>query len=113
MSNTNERWTRYEPDALPNQITRKLYVLYGIEGWNQGCISIMDVAPSSSLILAEHVITLGIPPQGAKELKGKMLVVLEDEKQKILAENYVKLKAVQDKIDNLLAIEYSGAQHGE
>ena len=101
----NERWKKYEPDALPSQIERRVYILYGIDDWNQGQISIGDIAARGSIVLAQHVITLGIPPQGSKELKGKVLGLLNEEKQKVLAENHERLKAVQDKIDDLLAIE--------
>ena len=97
---------KYESDALPTQITTTVYVCYAIGDYFAGEISVKDYSPSSDyIILATHEITLGIPEQDRKEIKGKVLAVLQEQLSTIRADNFMKEKVVLDKIENLLAIE--------
>lgn len=106
----SEKDSEYKPDEIPTEITRKLYAHYGIGGYSAGRITIYDcdvsTVDSNYIVLCEVEQTIKIPPVSQNDLKNKALDVLEDEKQKVLAENHERLKKVQDKIDNLLAIEY-------
>ena len=103
------RDTTYKHDALPAQITRSLYIQYGVGRWNAGQIMIndMDFAGSDGterVLLATTEITVEIPPE--QNIKAKLLKVLQDDLAKVKAENHMREKSVQDKIDNLLAITY-------
>lgn len=102
---------RYKPDELPSSIQRTLYVTYGVGRYNEGKIDVFDYQSNGSdgferVALAAHDVTLTVPRQGGKELRGKVLDLLREEKEEILAENEKRLRVVQDKIDNLLAIDY-------
>jgi hypothetical protein len=107
----NERNKTYEPNEIPRQITRGIWVAYGISGYGAGRITLNDFdyhgSDDSALVtLCQTSITIDIPAIDRDGLKTKALEVLEAEKQKVMAENHQRLRAVQDKIDNLLAIEF-------
>lgn len=101
---------QYKPEELPEQITRTLYVGYGIGKYNAGKIVVSEYEHDDSegfatVRLLKEDITFKLP-KAKVDVKGKMLQVLESEKKKILAENHQRLQEVQEKIDRLLAIEY-------
>lgn len=110
-SNTEkeDRNTAYKPDALPASITRTLFICYGMGRYNAGRIEINDFDHSGSdgferIPLCQHEVTITIPKPD--DIKAKAVEVLEEQKRGMLARHHHELKAVQDKIDNLLAIEY-------
>lgn len=113
--NKEDRHTTYQPDAIPASITRTLYVGYGIGQFNAGNIVVSeyehDTESLATVRIMEKDITFNLPPSKV-DVKGKMLEVLEAEKQKILAENHQRLHKVQEKIDRLLAIEYQQSDKG-
>lgn len=99
----------YKPDELPKEITRTVYLHYKIGGYFAGQINIWDwdkPTDSDSIVICGAEVTVKIPNINKKTLKKKAIETLEQEKEKIMAENHQRLKVVQDKIDNLLAIEY-------
>ena len=55
-------------------------------------------------MLYKTTATFEIPPQD--NLKEKVIDTLQEEMRKIEAEAFMKKKAIQEKINNLLAIEY-------
>ena len=70
----------------------------------------VDSKPEAVDELDRRIVQLKIEREALKKEKDKAsqerLKSLEEEKQKILAENHARLQTVQDKIDNLLAIEH-------
>jgi hypothetical protein len=105
-----ERLREYAPSKLPTSITRTVYVCYGIGKYNSGRISIEDRPAHASeefgrVLLTQHKMTFKIP-RCKIDIKSKMLEILEEEKRKVIADNHMRLKAVEDKISNILAIEY-------
>lgn len=104
-----DKYKNYKPDELPSSITRKLYVHYRISGHSAGQIDIFDFALTSDperVMICEKEVTIKIPRIDRDGLKSKALEVLKREKQKIMADSHMKVRAIQDKIDDLLAIEY-------
>ena len=110
MDTEDKRSKPYKPDALPVSINRPLWITYGMGKYNAGQITVDARAPYdgagdfAKVVLCESSLSVEIPKQ--KNIKGKILRVLESEKEAVLAENHQRLKAVQDKIDNLLAISF-------
>lgn len=101
------RETVYKPNELPQSITLPVTVYYAASGWDAGTIGAYCFdyqGTSERVVIAKTEATFQIPPQ--ENLKGKVIDALEDEKREIQAQSYVKIRAVQDKIDTLLAIEY-------
>lgn len=106
---TEDRRTTYKPNALPTSITRTLYVSYGMGRYNAGQIEINEYSHKGSdgferIPLCQHEVSIEIPQPG--DIKAKAVEVLEEQKRDLLAKQHQELKAVQDKIDNLLAIEF-------
>lgn len=105
----SERLTEYQPDEIPEEITRTIYVGYGIGKFNGGRIVVSDYLHDSEdfavVPILEKELTFHLP-KCKIDIKGKMLEVLEAEKQKVLAENHARLQAVQEKIDQLLVLEH-------
>jgi hypothetical protein len=98
---------KYSPNELPESATLDLVIWYGISGWEAGEIGVYSFdfkGDTDKVVLCKKQVTFSIPKQGS--LKEKVLDALNEEKNKILAENHKRLKGIQDKIDNLLAIEY-------
>ena len=109
MGKLSEYDAQYEHDKLPEELTRKLYVSYGMGRFNAGRISISQHGNASSdgfecIPLAEMEVTFKLSVDC--DLKTKAVRVLEKKKDDIKAEYHMKLKEVQDKIDHLLAIEF-------
>lgn len=84
---------------------------YGIAGYSAGEISIWDFelskGDSDRVLIGRGDVEIFTDTK--LDLKARVLTVLKDEREKIQAEYHMKLKGNQDKIDNLLAIEYQPA----
>lgn len=98
---------------IPEEITLPLFVTLGVVGWNFNSIRLdgndfrkYSSAPEERIMILETEITLKLPQD--IDAKGQMLGSLEKAKSSINAEYHMKLKKVQDKIDNLLTIEHQG-----
>ena len=109
MTKIDPNYKRYEANDLPASITRTIYVGYGIGKYNAKTIVVSDSELDSENFATVRLLKMDMTfelPASEVDIKGKMLTVLENEKQNILAENHSRLKEVQEKIDRLLAIEY-------
>lgn len=96
---------------IPKEVTLPLFVTLGVAGWNFNEIGLdgsdfrnYSSSPEDKIMLLKTEITLVLPQD--IDIKGQILGSLEKVKARVLAENHSKLKRVQDKIDNLLAIEH-------
>lgn len=100
----------YEPNKLPSEVSRTLYISFGIGRYNAGRIVIDDTPPRNgedfaAILLTKKEVVFELPPVKV-DIKGKLLEVLQEEKRKIVADNHMRLKAIEDKIANVLAIEF-------
>ena len=100
---------------IPEEITLPLFVCLSLADYNFNKIllSAFDPREYSSnsderILLVETEITVKLPQD--IDVKGRLLGSLEKKKSGIQAEYHMRLKEVQDKIDNLLAIEHQGEQ---
>lgn len=100
---------RYNVSNLPPRIERELVVALRTEGYFAGCVQIWEgFIPDEAIELCRTTVEIEIPPQ--TDIQQKHLAALEEKKRNVIAENHMRLKEVQDKIDNLLAIEYLPAE---
>lgn len=110
------RRKQYKPGELPEEITRTIFIGYGIGKYNAGMIVLEDKELEgedfATVRLVSKKMTFKLPKVEI-DIKGKMLKVLEEEKKKIMAENHQRLQEVQERIDQLLAIEYKPAGDSE
>jgi hypothetical protein len=104
--------TEYESDKIPAEVLRVLWVTYGVGEYNQGRIELYQYDPSDhtgdgfeKVILTTMQIKIKIPACEV-DIKSKMLKLLEAQREKVLADNHMRLKDVEDRIAMLLAIEY-------
>src|SRR5882724_2937789 len=119
MTNSTKN-TVYQPDEIPQEITRDIFLYYGVGRYVQGEISIDDYERDEGtgdedwgrVLLARHEMTFSIPTC-IVDLKAKKLEILNVKKQNILAENHKRLKDVQDKIDALLSIDFKPSSIAE
>lgn len=105
--------TRYKPDEIPDSVTMDMVVWYQIAGYDAGRIGayFFDFQDNAEkVLLCKQAVTFKLPKIDRDGLKSKALEMLQAEKQKILAENHTRLQAIQDKIDNLLALEYQPSE---
>ena len=99
---------------LPETFTTTLYVYVGTANWNWGQIHVRDfkaaegIDPSRVLIREVPDVSFKIDPDF--DVCGGVVESLKEEKARILAEAEVKARAVQDRIDNLLAITHEAAE---
>ena len=93
---------------LPKSEQKEIFILLDIGSFNAGRLSYADFDASKfgddQILIGTQMVTFKIPQK--VDIKGKAVESLEEKKTKINAEFHMKLKEVQDKIDNLLAIEY-------
>lgn len=103
----------YHPEALPEKVTRTLYLHYGTGTYNPGQICVNDSPNAAAgdlfggIPLMELEVEFTLPPNQGIDLQGEMLKKLEAEKAEVLAQNHMRLRAVQDKIDAMLQITYT------
>lgn len=101
---------------IPSEIKTTLYACLCIDskwGHNIGdiTVSVFDYTKRSHtsddkyILLATKDLKIKIP-KTTIDFRGELVSGLEEQKEKELAEHHMKMKAFQDKIDNLLAIEY-------
>lgn len=106
---------------IPNQVTKNIYVCYGVGRFTMGSITIEEHDPEGDrafkrdkdfarIKLAEAEITIDIPEQdlSVNRVKKHVLKILRNERSKIQTKYHMELKRVDDDINNLLAIEYKG-----
>ena len=107
------RYDHHEPNALPATISVDIRVGYGIGRFNEGNIVVQEGEFSNSEDFATielASIEVDIPlPEATVDIKGKKLEYLHKQKERILAENHMRLKEVDDKIASVLALEYKPA----
>lgn len=102
---------KFDALKLPKSIQKKLYITYGLGQFIEGQISVSEYPPRNQrdgwecVLLGEQDVTFKINPP-RQNIKQKALDALEEQKREVLAENHMRLKRVQEKIDQLLAIEY-------
>lgn len=96
---------------IPEEITLPLFVTLGVANWNFNSIGLDEMdfrkyssRPEEKIMILETEITLKLPQD--IDAKGQILSSLEKEKAGIRVKFHMRLKRVQDKIDNLLAIEH-------
>ncbi len=106
----------FEDIEIPTEIEETFYVCICINsewGHNIGRIqtSIYDYSTGKyssvddkHVLLATKKVKIKIP-KVIIDFRGEIVSSLEAQKEKELAEHHMKMKAFQDKIDNLLAIE--------
>ena len=109
METEHSKQTQYKPNEIPTSLIRKLYIGYGIGKYNAGQIVVSDYQHATTdfavVPLMEKQLAIELP-RCKVDVKGRMLEVLEEEKQKVIAENHMRLKDVQDRIDELKTLEY-------
>jgi hypothetical protein len=101
--------SRFKPNEIPATVTFDMVIWYSVAGWEVGQIGAYSFpfkGDDERVVLGTQRVTFEIPPQDQNGIKSKVLDMLEEKKREVLAENHRRLKEVQDKIDQLLAIEY-------
>ena len=100
---------------IPKEVTLPVFVTVSAAEWNFNDVHLhasdprgYSERPEEYVMLLETEVTLTIPQD--IDVKGQLLESLEKIKTKVLAENHANLKAVQDKINDLLAIEHQGEE---
>lgn len=103
---------------IPKKIEKTLYVHVGIGKHNSGEISIYDFVckepeqgsfPTTKLFSFD--VSMDIPENVTIDsISNRLIEVLAEKKKSIQAEYHVKLKAVEEEIQSLLAIENKGGQ---
>lgn len=99
-----------EEFTIPEQVTKKLYLFYNPEMHNITADENdfrkemwKDGSFGQYIYLGEAEVTFDIQKI---DIRSEIVKALEAEKEKIKAETYIRLQAVQHKIDNLLQITY-------
>lgn len=64
----------------------------------------------TNIYLCEKKVFIEIPTTKIN-VRGELVKDLEEQKQKELADHYMKMKEIQDKINSLLVIEYVGGDN--
>jgi len=95
-------------EKLPKTEKKEIFILLDIGGYHAGNLGYSDYDASkygdNQILLGTQMVTFKIPQK--VDIKGKAIEGLEDKKSKLQAKHHMELKEVQDKIDNLLAIEH-------
>lgn len=93
-----------ETNELPKTVSNTLYIVKSEYGGPM--ITVCDMSEYGYVTLGTHEITLDVPQISQTDLVLKQVDVLKTEKQRLQAETQVKLNALDEKIQKLLAITY-------
>ena len=101
----------YNIDEIPGTIKTTIYTCYCFNpeySWDAGTITHtnFDRTGDRYLLLGTSEIEVEVPPIG--DVKMKVIQALNQEKKNIMVEHERRLAELQDKIDQLLCIEYKG-----
>ena len=92
---------------IPTEIKEKLYIYLDVNScWKP--LSYFDFELTSTDKVLLHVIDLDIklPHKSIEELKGQVVLGLRNKKEKLIDEHLVEVAKIDEKINQLLAIEY-------
>ena len=92
---------------MPKNFETQIFVTYELGKYDLGIIKVWDcdVSGSDRILLCSPKIKIQLP--GDLDLKAQMLMSLESEKSRLLADTHMKVKEIQEKINNLLCVEYN------
>lgn len=98
---------KYTPTTIPAKLPATLFTHYRIQGYGAGELVNYDFDASGAeyILIAETKVTVKIPPIG--DLKKKVIDALETEKKNQQSAHLMKMKELQERINSLLAIEYT------
>lgn len=108
----DEHSKQFSPDEVPTLVKRTIYLGYGIGEYNAGQLVISDYEHSSTDFATVRLATKELSfkiPKCKVDVKKRMIEVLEEKKKKVIAENHMRLKDVQGRIDQLKCLEYKPA----
>ena len=91
---------------LPKTFTKKFYITLEV---TQNMVFALDCDISSNseyVVLGTKEITFDIPEVSETQIKLDLIKNLQAAKEKLQAEHFMELKEVDDKIQNLLSIDY-------
>lgn len=96
----------YKPDEIPKKIVIESFLCYEIRGYNQGKFGLWDcdVSGQDRILISTQNVTINLPKE--LDLKEKLLESLESEKSRLLADTHMKVKEIQEQINELLCLEY-------
>lgn len=101
--------------VIPKTVTKEMFICVGIGKWtfNEISITAFDHSENCSegweyVFLKKQTMTVDLSGIEIDDngVKKEMVKKLEEKKKELKADLYMKIKEIQDKIDNLLAIEY-------
>lgn len=106
-----------DPENLPESVEKEIFLVLGVGKYNYGQLTARDWertgTPSENfeeVNLGSQIVNLIIPKFGKTEIRDQLLEQLNDEKQKKMAEHEMAMRNIQERINNLLLIEYQELQ---
>ena len=100
---------------IPQTIEKELFTCIGVGKWNFNKVQTTDFNGSlyssegwENILLKKQTIIINLSDSIVDEntIKQELVAQLREQLKKVKAEAHQKEKAIQEKIDNLLAIEY-------
>ena len=98
---------------IPENVTKKLYVCIGTGEFNENSIDIFDFEPVNDskgnfqhIVLTTHEVSVDIPKN--IDVIGVMVDTLVKEKEKLIESHQLKMMAIDQKINDLLALPAPG-----
>lgn len=96
-------------EKLPKTIELEMFMTMQVDGYRAGDISVQDYdkqgfSSSDHILLRSFTMTFDVPQN--VDVKGKLIDSLEELKTETMARHHMEIKNIQDKLDELLAIEY-------
>jgi len=96
-------------EKLPETVEIEMFITLGIGRYNTGSITALPFNAAKGdderILLSTQMVTFDIPQD--VDIKGKAIEGLEAKKSRLQAKHHMEIKEVQDKLDQLLAIEYN------
>lgn len=98
---------------MPKEWTGEIFIHMSVDPYSFGEIKVWsfeDRWSDNNVLIDTQEITVTLPRVTEEMLKSGVVTKLKEKKADILAEAHKKAQAVQDQIDQLLAITYQAAE---
>ena len=93
---------------IPTEIKTTLYIYWDTDStWNPFSFFNFELTdPGGRVLIHKMELDIQLPPMSVEDIKGKLVLNLRQKKQDLITEHIIEVAQIDEKINQLLAIEY-------
>lgn len=93
---------------IPTEIKTTLYIYWDTDNtWNPFSFFNFELtSPDNRILLHKMELDIQLPPMSVEDIKGQLVLNLRQKKEELITEHIFEVAKIDEKINQLLAIEY-------